>query len=313
MKKYILYILLLLTAIDNTTTAQQSKPTELKRLLEQFKNPTKDYVLVAAHRGDWRNAPENSIRSTKNSIDMGVDIVETDVRKTKDGILVIMHDETLDRTTTGKGKVEDVTLDSLSKLYLRNGAGHSTHYKIPTLEELMLLVKGKCILVNLDKSWDCIPQTYAVLKKTGTLNQGIFKGYETLAEMRKKIGALLDSIMYMPMIRPQEQSNGIAKLITPTEFAKAYTESYKPVAFEVVLGKQESTSITSAIKIIQAKKTTVWMNTLWADLCASHDDDLAIDDPDANWGWVISRGANVIQTDRPAMMLQYLRKRGLHK
>ena len=61
-------------------------------------------VMVVSHRGDWRNAPENSLQAIQNCIDMGVDMVEVDLKKTKDGHLIVMHDQTIDRTTTGKGK-----------------------------------------------------------------------------------------------------------------------------------------------------------------------------------------------------------------
>ena len=59
--------------------------------------------MVVSHRGDWRNAPENSIQAFRNCIDMGVDMVELDLKKTKDGVLVLMHDKKIDRTMNGKG------------------------------------------------------------------------------------------------------------------------------------------------------------------------------------------------------------------
>ena len=58
-------------------------------------------VLVVAHRGDWRYAPENSIAAIEHSIAVGVDIVELDLQLTKDSVLIVMHDATLNRTTTG--------------------------------------------------------------------------------------------------------------------------------------------------------------------------------------------------------------------
>ena len=76
-----------------------------------FDNKSK-YVTVVAHRGDWRNSPENSIQAFKSCIEMGVDMIEIDVRITKDNELVIIHDATVDRTTNGKGKVADLTLES---------------------------------------------------------------------------------------------------------------------------------------------------------------------------------------------------------
>ena len=60
-------------------------------------------MLVVSHRADWRNAPENSLQGIRNCIDMGVDMVEIDLKKTKDGHLVVMHDKTINRTMTGKG------------------------------------------------------------------------------------------------------------------------------------------------------------------------------------------------------------------
>lgn len=74
-----------------------------------MKQPTSDYVFVVAHRGDWRHAPENSLQAIQNSIDMGADMVEIDVRRTKDSVFVLMHDDSIDRTTSGTGHVDEVT------------------------------------------------------------------------------------------------------------------------------------------------------------------------------------------------------------
>ena len=136
--------------------------------------PVEDEVLVVSHRGDWRNAPENSLQAIQNCIDMGVDMVEVDLKKTKDGHLILMHDKTLNRTTTGKGKPEDYTLAELKEMRLKNGAGHKTRHQIPTFEECMLLCKGK-IMVNVDKGYDYFKEAYAILKKTGTVNQCVMK------------------------------------------------------------------------------------------------------------------------------------------
>jgi len=65
---------------------------------------------VAAHRGDWRNAPENSLQVYKLAMSAGVDTIEVDLKVSKDSVLVILHDQTLNRSTTGKGKLSDYTL-----------------------------------------------------------------------------------------------------------------------------------------------------------------------------------------------------------
>jgi glycerophosphoryl diester phosphodiesterase len=80
-------------------------------------------VLVAAHRGDWRHAPENSLPAIEKCIALGVDIVELDLQRATDGALVLMHGAKLDRVTTGKGRVADRTLAEIKQLRLRNGPG----------------------------------------------------------------------------------------------------------------------------------------------------------------------------------------------
>src|SRR4051812_7360492 len=126
MKQLLLFALLLLPV---------SGYGQVNTIISKLEDPLNKEVLIAAHRGDWRNAPENSIAAIKYAVAIGVDIVEIDVKKTADGQLVIMHDDKIDRTTTGKGRVSDYTLDSLKKFYLKNGLGIPTHHRIPTLEE----------------------------------------------------------------------------------------------------------------------------------------------------------------------------------
>ena len=78
-----------------------------------------DYVWVAAHRADYVFAPENSIQALKNAIYFGADLIETDVRLTKDGHVVMMHDYTVDRMTNGTGRVSELTLEEIKKLQLK--------------------------------------------------------------------------------------------------------------------------------------------------------------------------------------------------
>ena len=86
-------------------------------------------IYVAAHRG-WRSKyPENTMEAFRAAIELGVDQIETDVRITKDGVLVLIHDDTVDRTTNGIGRVCDLTLADLKAL----DAGSGT--QIPTLTE----------------------------------------------------------------------------------------------------------------------------------------------------------------------------------
>jgi len=97
-------------------------------------------VRVIGHRGVAGLEPENTLRSIEKAIDLGVDQVEIDVRMTRDGQLVVIHDETVDRTTDGRGYVKDLTFSELRRLDAGKGE------RIPTLEEILRFTQGKVIL-----------------------------------------------------------------------------------------------------------------------------------------------------------------------
>ena len=94
-------------------------------------------VLVTGHRGAAGLEPENTLRAVRRAMELGVDQVEIDVRLTRDGHLVVIHDEKVDRTTNGHGRVSEFTLEEIKKLDA--GKGES----IPTLKEVLELVKGR--------------------------------------------------------------------------------------------------------------------------------------------------------------------------
>ena len=98
-------------------------------------------VLNIAHRGASAYEPENTLRSIKRGTEFGADFIEVDVRLCKDGYVAVIHDETVDRTTDGKGYVRNLTLQQLKKLNAGRGE------KIPTLQEVVDLVKGRVKLI----------------------------------------------------------------------------------------------------------------------------------------------------------------------
>jgi glycerophosphoryl diester phosphodiesterase len=186
------------------------EPSKLDRIYAEFQQPAGTKVLVAAHRGlsgrstgAWQKYPENSLAAIANSIELGIDIVEVDVRKTKDGQLILMHDANVDRTTDGTGGITNLTLAEIKQLHLRLGVGGTnaavSDQRVPTLEEVMLLAKDKC-MVNLDKAWIIVPECCAVLKKTGTLHQAIFKSSYSAARCEVDFADLNPPVYFMPII-----------------------------------------------------------------------------------------------------------------
>ena len=287
MKKYFIVLCIFMAQMAYKSTFAQNK------------------IMVTAHRGDWRNAPENSLRAFEYAAALGVDMVELDLKKTSDGVIIIMHDETLNRTTNGKGKPGDFTLAEIKHMRLKNGLGRLTNNQIPTLEEVMTALKGSKVMVNLDKSFDYYNEAFAILKQTGTLKQALFKAEVPYDELKHRYPLLIDSITYMAVIsldKPQARK-------TMTDYLK----NMKPYAFELIFTRDTSAILTDN-RFISKTGTRVWINSLWASLNGGHDDDKAVEEGNKkdSWDWILVHGATVIQTDRPKQLLEYLKAKHLH-
>ena len=300
MYRILLSIFLLLGSI----TAGMAE-TRAEKLAKEIYKPNSKYVLVVAHRGDWRNAPENSLQAYRNCIDMGVDMIEIDIHKTQDNQFIVMHDATVDRTTNGKGKIADMTLADIKKLYLKSGHDIKTRHRVPTLEEVLLLAKDK-ILVNIDKGDNYFDEIYELLLKTGTEKQVVIKTYDNLATIQSKSkNDIIHKSIFMPIINLDKQ-----------EDAEVVVDNYlhvNPPAFEVTF-KTETPKLFRVLNKIRQSGSKLWINSLWSSLNAGHDDDLAVEEkcPDEAWGWILKQGATVIQTDRPMQLIQYLKKKHRH-
>ena len=107
--------------------------------------------LLSAHRGGPESDfPENCIATFEHTLNYCYAMMEVDPRYTKDSIIIVHHDNTLERTTTGQGLVSDFTFDELKHLKLKDMEGNATQHSIQTLDEMLEWAKGKTILV-LDK------------------------------------------------------------------------------------------------------------------------------------------------------------------
>lgn len=105
---------------------------------------------VWAHRGASGYAPENTLEAFKLAVDMEADGIELDVQLSKDGELVVIHDEEIDRTSNGKGFVKDYTLKELKKFNFNNSNSNYDNAKIPTLREVFELLKSTEMIINVE-------------------------------------------------------------------------------------------------------------------------------------------------------------------
>ncbi|MDR1583901.1 MAG: hypothetical protein LBS55_11720 [Prevotellaceae bacterium] len=129
-----------------------------------------DSIKIIAHRGGAGLGLENTLSCIEKGIASGADAIEIDVHLTKDGHLLVCHDETVDRTTNGSGKIREMNLDEIQKLRVTDANGQTTDEYLPTLEEVLLLVNGRTELL-------------VEVKRTGNIYHGIEK--KLLDEVRR--------------------------------------------------------------------------------------------------------------------------------
>lgn len=307
--KKLIYFCLAAAAMVIASCAQQSQyATRAEKILAEINDPNSDYVVVISHRGDWRNYPENSIPAIESIIRMGVDMMEMDVKMTKDSVLVLMHDKTIDRMTNGKGKVSDITYDSLMTFRMKRAHNVVTDsIKVPTLREALLCCKDR-ILVNVDHAYPYYKEIVELTEELGVTGQVLMKGKSSLDQVNEDMSKHEHNLLYMPIIdinKPKGQAL----------FAEYQERGVVPMAYEVCW-QYPGTEIDECIATIRKNGGKLWVNTIWASLCGGYgnDDDAAFDaaDPADVYDQYIEKGFTMIQTDRPEMLIKYLRSIGRH-
>ena len=154
-------------------------------------------MMSSIHRSDFKQYPENSVEGIISAIKMGADNIELDLRLSRDGVVVLMHDETLKRTTdwsskAGKNglptsdKVSDWSFDELRQLRLRMNDGKQTEYLVPTFEEALMICRGRTT-IRLDKTdvWNWDRDIYPLVKKTEAWQTCILNYHFNLNQQRK--------------------------------------------------------------------------------------------------------------------------------
>ncbi len=286
---------------------EQSDPetdTRAERIVKTLHDTSSKSVLVASHRGDWRTFPENSLPAIRSAIDKGVDIIEIDLKMTSDSVLILMHDASIDRTTTGRGRVCDITFDSICKVSLRAGQGAPTHWKVPTLEEALLLCKGRAV-VNIDQGFQFYDRIHPLLERTGMLGQTLIKGRLTASEVESVFSAYSENCLFMPIINFGKKHHD--------EILRSYRQLPTPLLAYEVCWPKYTPKVEQFMQEVIAGGSKLWVNSLWPSQNGGLCDDAAIEgDPAAVYGQLVDMGATLIQTDRPELLISYLRSRGLH-
>jgi glycerophosphoryl diester phosphodiesterase len=260
-------------------------------------------VMVVAHRACWKDTSENSIDAIRACIAAGIDMVELDVRATRDGKLVLMHDATVDRMTEGTGKVSDLDWAQLRKLHLRESKGRQdgkptplTARRIPTFEQALHAARDR-ILINVDAKVVPSPAMLAMVDAAGGRKQVLFKAEAPLERIRE-LAPWVEDVRFMPILRePYIKAD-------PAAAIAAY-DPVHPVGYEIdVKDRAFAPAVTPPIR---ARCARYWVDSLAGRAFSDTD---AVTDPDDVWGRLAALGVDAIQTDEPLMLKAYLRRTG---
>jgi len=116
----------------------------------------RENITISAHRGASYFAPENTIASVKKALELNVDRIEIDIQRTQDSVIVVLHDQTIDRTTNGQGRAIDLTFEQILQYDIVDNEGNV--HKIPTLEQVIQTVNGQAkLLIEIKHGHDFYP------------------------------------------------------------------------------------------------------------------------------------------------------------
>ncbi len=263
---------------------QTQQPVD--KILEKFHNPESGYVMVSAHRAGHNGNPENSIAAIQHAIDVGVDFVELDVKVTTDGIVVLNHDRTINRTTTGTGDPEEYSWEELQKFKVKLPDGTITNKPLATFEDALNLVKGK-VMVDIDLKTSNLQPVMDLVEKTNTLKQVIF--FDSDFEILKEVLKLNPNAMVMPRAHSYETADSALQIFSPP-----------------VVHIDDSFYTEKVTSLITGKGARTWINAL-----GDQDDIIRAGNTEQAVNNVLKFGANVVQTDEPEILIPYLKSKGL--
>ncbi|KAB7780678.1 MULTISPECIES: glycerophosphodiester phosphodiesterase family protein [Xanthomonas] len=268
-------------------------------------------IFVVAHRGCHNpapahgfagHAPENSLLGLERCVTLGVDMLETDIRRAGDGTLVMFHDATVDRTTDGTGKVAELTWPQLSRLRLRDDEGGAdaplTDQHPLTLQQMLAAAKGR-IMLNLDVKAPIYAEVVDAVRRAGMERQVVVKTEVGVASQDLASMPPFDRINFTPVLLNPPGTDDLVQTVRTQTDGKV-----RPVAIE--LPRMRLAQLPAVAALARQRHVRLLVNTLWEGFVADVGGDAdAVRDPEAVWGRLYRAGIGAFQTDEPEALLRY--------
>lgn len=279
------------SSAENDKAGVAQEPADVQRTLAAMRSATSSVVLVAAHRGGYATdkqdqAPENSVENIVLCRQRGFDLYETDIQRTRDGHFVIMHDETINRETTGSGKAYELSLDELKELHKRYRDGSTSTSRVATLKEFLQHGKGQTVF-------------------KADLKPGVSEHFDDLVRLTTKQQAM-DGIVFrvhyreLPMfIRHRNEGvtwspDSVMFRVRTRKQLDDVIEQFPPTIIHIDVRKTAPSSPATLALIRYARNQGMHVQT--------H----AEGTPD-DWAKLIDAGVRMFHTAKPAKVIAFLR------
>jgi glycerophosphoryl diester phosphodiesterase len=280
--KIMMQLMLLLAALFVISCVPpQYTPTENTTIGTCLGDPDCTQTLTVAHRGTGSlsvYATENTLAAYDIAWKMGADSIEIDVRSTSDGELVIMHDDTVNRTTYGSGKVSDLTLAQIKALNIRSASKAMPVQKVPTLREVMAFMKGKT-MVYVDIKTADMQQLVGIIQEEGMIDSAYL---------------LIGSVAEGYAARSQNAFVSLLAAVKTKEQAQEFIDALNPIVMFEMLYEDATPEV---VDFIHSKGIKIHMDAI------GEFDILGI----CGYKTMLNRGVDSIQSDRIDILVPYLR------
>lgn len=287
-------VVLLIMSYAGTLQAQPLQQLPIKTVGDFhtfFKWTTHKQPIISGHRGGMvKGFPENSLATFENTLKHTPAFFEVDPRLTKDSVVVLLHDATLDRTTTGTGKLLDYTWAEVKKLRLKDAEGRVTKHRIPTLAEAIEWARGKTIL-NLDRKDVPFAMTAALIRQYKA-DAFIMLTVHTPEQARYYYDGNKDRMFSVAIKNPQAWD----------AYEKAGIPAANVIAYIGPTIKPENEAL---YQFLNAKGIMCMISA-----AASYDKLANLEERAKAYRAIISDGASILESDRPIEVANALKPEG---
>ncbi len=262
----------------------------------------KDKMFIVAHRGTpGGNIPCNTIASYEIGLMQGADMIEIDLNTTADGKLVIFHPGMEKAHLCCDKSIREMTFEEVKNLRFVNTDNVPTQFGIENFDDLLEHFKGRCF-INVDKFWDNPAEIYKAIKRHNMADQILVKSGLS-DNVLKVLEEMAPELAFMPIVDRSHPRH---------EELKGRKINY--VGAEVLFRTDEDEVCSPEfIDMMHRENKLVWVNSIIYNvrdqIAAGHSDDTALcGDMQKGWGWLADRGFDIIQTDWPLMLINYLKE-----